>query len=185
MNIVGTDVKDVYVIENKVFGDERGWFSEVYRVNVLKEYIGDLDFVQLNESHSAHNILRGLHYQKPHSQGKLVRVVKGEVFDVAVDLRQDSPTFLKWYGIILSDSNHKQLWIPPGFAHGFYVTGEHAHFVYACTDYYAKEAERCIVYNDEKIGIKWPIAEGEKPILSDKDLQGDKVEKLLESNDFF
>ena len=179
MNIINTTLNDVYIIENKIFGDERGWFSEVYRTRELRDVTGGLEFVQMNESYSVHNVLRGLHYQDPCPQGKLVRVVRGEVFDVAVDFRRDSPQFLKWFGTTLSADNHRQLWIPPGFAHGFYVTGAEAHFVYACTDCYAPHAEHCIYYADPLIGIEWPVGEGLEPQVSAKDLQGIKASSLL------
>lgn len=170
MIIEKTSIPDVLLITNKRFGDDRGWFAEVLRSNELNEATGKtINFVQINESVSGANILRGIHLQNPQPQGKLVRVVEGEVFDVAVDLRKSSPTFGQWVGELLSAENGKQLWIPEGFGHGFYVTGPKAHFVYHCTDYYSPKTEHCIKYNDPKINIAWPIPEGVTPLLSPKD----------------
>lgn len=185
MKITKTNINDVYVIENQTFGDERGWFSETFRFNEFNQIVPNISFVQCNESFSTHNILRGIHFQNPNSQGKLVRVVRGEVFDVAVDLRQKSSTFLQWYGIILSESNKKQLWIPPGFGHGFYVTGDCAHFVYSCTDYYNKDAEHCLKYDDPKVNIQWPIKPSVKPVLSAKDENSLSSKELIEQNLLF
>ncbi len=173
MRIETTPLHDVLIVTNDRFGDDRGWFSEVYRDSEFKKAANPaVNFVQMNESFSQKGILRGIHYQKPHPQGKLVRVVRGEVFDVAVDLRKSSPTFGKWFGILLSENNGRQLWIPEGFGHGFYVTGECAHFVYSCTDYYDKKSEHCIVYSDPDLDITWPLVDGKDPIVSPKDLQG-------------
>lgn len=171
MLIHTTSIPDVLIIEPKVFGDDRGFFFESFNAKNFTEQTGvKADFVQDNHSKSAQGVLRGLHYQIQQPQGKLVRVVSGEVFDVAVDLRKQSPTFGKWVGAILSADNKRQLWIPPGFAHGFLVTSESAEFLYKTTDYYAPEYERSILWNDPAIGIEWPIS-GE-PLLSNKDKTG-------------
>ena len=170
MKITPTAIPDVLVIEPKVFGDERGFFFESFNQAKFESFIGrQVNFVQDNHSKSVKNVLRGLHYQIQQPQGKLVRVVQGEVFDVAVDIRKSSPTFGKWVGEVLSADNKKQLWVPEGFAHGFVVLSESAEFLYKTTDYYAPEHERSIVWNDPAIAIKWPI-NGE-PILSAKDQQ--------------
>lgn len=167
-----TRIPDVLVIQPKVFGDDRGFFFESFNLNVFREATGlkEIDFVQDNHSKSAKNVLRGLHYQVHQPQGKLVRVVQGEVFDVAVDLRKSSATFGMWVGETLSAENKKQLWIPCGFAHGFVVLSESAEFLYKTTDYYAPAQERCIHWNDQSIKINWPIC-GE-PRVSEKDLFG-------------
>lgn len=164
-------ISDVFLLEPRVFGDDRGFFYESFNQRAFESAIGKpVCFVQSNHSRSAHNVLRGLHYQIQHAQGKLVRVVAGEVYDVAVDLRRSSPTFGQWVGEILSAENKKQLWIPAGFAHGFVVLSDSAEFLYNTTDYWAPEFERCIVWNDPTLGIAWPIA-GE-PVLSEKDARG-------------
>ena len=164
-------VPDVILIEPKVFGDERGFFYESFNQAQFDTAVGrKVTFVQDNHSRSAKNVLRGLHYQIQQPQGKLVRVVQGEVFDVAVDIRRSSPTFGKWVGEILSAENRRQLWVPEGFAHGFVVLSDTAEFLYKTTDYYAPAFERCIVWNDKGLAINWPN-EGE-PILSGKDAQG-------------
>jgi dTDP-4-dehydrorhamnose 3,5-epimerase len=170
----------VIIVEPEVFGDERGFFMETWQREIFARNGIDFNFVQDNHSLSEKGILRGLHYQIEHPQGKLVRVIRGEVFDVAVDIRKNSPTFGGWVGELLSEDNKRMLWIPPGFAHGFYVTGEQAEFVYKCTDFYAPEHERCIVWNDPDIGIEWPL-DGNVPVLSDKDGQGG----LFAESDFF
>lgn len=171
MNVIPTAIPDVLVIEPKVFGDERGFFYESFNKSVFSEKTGiELEFVQDNHSRSSKNVLRGLHYQIKQPQGKLVRVVVGEVFDVAVDLRKSSPTFGKWVGEYLSAENRKMLWVPPGFAHGFVVTSDVAEFLYKTTDYYAPEYERCVIWNDESINIQWP--DSIEPVLSAKDEQG-------------
>ncbi|MFG6656279.1 dTDP-4-dehydrorhamnose 3,5-epimerase [Scandinavium sp. M-37] len=169
MNIIKTDIPDVMIIEPKVFGDDRGFFFESYSQKIFEEAVGrKVEFVQDNHSKSAKGVLRGLHYQlEPHAQGKLVRCVVGEVFDVAVDIRKSSPTFGKWVGVNLSAENKRQLWIPEGFAHGFLVLSETAEFVYKTTNYYHPESDRGIIWNDPDIGIEWPEI-GEK-ILSAKD----------------
>lgn len=171
MNIVSTAIPDVWLLEPKVFGDDRGFFFESYNKRVLEELAGiRVPFVQDNHSHSARGVLRGLHYQVKQPQGKLVRVVAGEVFDVAVDVRRGSPTFGKWAGMCLSAENKRMVWIPPGFAHGFLVLSDSADVLYKTTDYWAPEHERCIRWDDLDIAIAWPIA-GE-PRLSAKDQAG-------------
>ena len=171
MKVTPTAIPDVLIIEPKVFGDARGFFYESFNQKAFNQATGhDVNFVQDNHSRSAKGVLRGLHYQIQQPQGKLVRVVRGAVFDVAVDIRKPSPTFGKWVGVELSEENHRQLWVPPGFAHGFLVTSESADFLYKTTDYYAPEHERCIAWNDQAITIQWPI-DGE-PVLSVKDQQG-------------
>ncbi|MBL8500968.1 MAG: dTDP-4-dehydrorhamnose 3,5-epimerase [Nitrosomonas sp.] len=164
-------IPDVFLLEPRVFGDDRGFFYESFNQRAFESAIGKpVCFVQSNHSRSAHNVLRGLHYQIQHAQGKLVRVVAGEVFDVAVDIRRSSPTFGHWVGEILSAENKKQLWIPAGFAHGFVVLSESAEFLYNTTDYWAPEFERCIVWNDKALAINWPISGS--PVLSEKDARG-------------
>lgn len=185
MNIIQTPIKDLLIIENKKFGDDRGWFAEAFRLNEFQQYQSNLNFVQCNESFSSKNILRGIHFQNPNSQGKLVKVVRGEVFDVAVDLRVNSQTFGKWFGITLSQDNNTQLWVPPGFGHGFYVTGECAHFIYSCTDYYNKDAEHCLKFDDAKVNIQWPITDYSKVILSEKDAKGLSLDELLDKKVLF
>jgi dTDP-4-dehydrorhamnose 3,5-epimerase len=168
MIIIETNIPDVLIIEPKVFGDDRGFFLESFNAKTFAEKTGiNAQFVQDNHSRSSKNVLRGLHYQIQQPQGKLVRVVSGEVFDVAVDIRRNSPTFGKWMGCILSEQNKRQLWVPEGFAHGFVVLSETADFLYKTTDYYAPEYERSIQWNDPDIGIDWQITE--IPILSAKD----------------
>ncbi len=164
-------IPDVLRIEPKVFGDERGFFFESFNHAQFEKVIGKpVQFVQDNHSRSAKGVLRGLHYQLKQAQGKLVRVVRGAVFDVAVDIRKSSPTFGQWVGCALSEDNHRQFWVPPGFAHGFVVLSETADFLYKTTDYYAPAHERCIVWNDPAIGITWP--QGMTPQLSAKDQAG-------------
>ena len=171
MKVTPTSIPDVLVIEPKVFGDARGFFYESFNQKAFNQATGlNLNFVQDNHSRSSKGVLRGLHYQIQQPQGKLVRVVRGAVFDVAVDIRKSSPTFGQWVGMELSEENHKQLWIPAGFAHGFMVTSEMAEFLYKTTDYYAPEQERCIAWDDPDIGIQWPS--GVNPQLSAKDLAG-------------
>ena len=164
-------IPDVLLLEPRVFGDDRGFFFESFNQRDFEAAIGKpVCFVQSNHSRSARNVLRGLHYQIRQPQGKLVRVVSGEVFDVAVDMRRSSPTFGQWAGEILSAENKKQLWIPPGFAHGFVVLSDAAEFLYSVTDYWAPEHERCIIWNDAALNIDWPIAIA--PVLSGKDARG-------------
>ena len=172
MKVVDTKIPDVKIIEPQVFGDDRGFFMETYRASIMDELTGGKPFVQDNHSKSKQGILRGLHYQMQHSQGKLVRVVQGEVFDVAVDMREGSETFGQWVGEVLSEQNKRQLWVPEGFAHGFYVMSETAEFVYKCTDYYAPEHDRSLLWCDETVGIEWPLVNDQKPLLSEKDEAG-------------
>jgi dTDP-4-dehydrorhamnose 3,5-epimerase len=172
MKIIETSIPDVKIIEPQVFGDERGFFMETFRTTTFNEQCAERDFVQENHSKSSQGILRGLHYQTENTQGKLVRVVKGEVFDVAVDMRKESPTFGQWVGVYLSEHNKKQLWVPEGFAHGFYVTSKEAEFVYKCTDFYNPNAEISVKWDDPSLNIEWPLVDGEKPNLSDKDENG-------------
>lgn len=172
MKVTACAIADVLLIEPKVFGDDRGFFYESYNQRAFRDAGGlALDFVQDNHSKSARNVLRGLHYQIRQPQGKLVRVIAGEVFDVAVDLRRSSPTFGQWVGEILSADNKRQLWVPPGLAHGFVVLSESAEFLYKTTDYWAPEFERCIAWNDPTLAIAWPELNGE-PLLSGKDAKG-------------
>lgn len=170
MNVIATDIPDVKIIEPKVFGDDRGFFFESYNRRLLEPHGIPGEFVQDNHSKSARNVLRGLHYQIRQPQGKLVRVVAGEVLDVAVDVRRGSPTFGRWVSFTLSAENKRMAWVPPGFAHGFVVRSESAEFLYKTTDYYAPEHERSILWSDPAIGIDWEL-EGE-PILSAKDRAG-------------
>ena len=172
MKVIDTAIPEVKIIEAQVFGDERGFFMETYRASIMDELTGGKPFVQDNHSKSSQGILRGLHYQMQQTQGKLVRVVQGAVFDVAVDMRRNSPTFGKWVGEVLSAENKKQLWVPEGFAHGFYVMTESAEFVYKCTDYYAPESDRSLKWNDPEVGIEWPLVDGKQPLLSEKDENG-------------
>jgi dTDP-4-dehydrorhamnose 3,5-epimerase len=169
MKFIRTEIPDVILIEPKVFRDGRGFFMELWKESVFSENGINAKFVQENHSASQKGILRGLHYQIKQPQGKLVRVIAGEIFDVAVDLRKKSPHFGKWVGAVLSAENKKMLWIPAGFAHGFYVTSDSAEVVYKCTDYYAPEHERAIAWNDADLGIKWPVAKDASPVLSSKD----------------
>jgi dTDP-4-dehydrorhamnose 3,5-epimerase len=169
MKFVPTDLSDVIRIEPTVHGDERGYFMETWQARRFSEAgIGD-EFVQDNFSHSSKGTLRGLHYQIEQAQGKLVRVVQGEVFDVAVDLRKSSPQYGQWVGVVLSAENKHQLWVPPGFGHGFLVLSKSAEFEYKCTDYYAPEFECAVRWDDPDIGVNWPLVAGEQPMLSSKD----------------
>ena len=171
MNIIATEIPDVLIIEPRIFGDDRGFFYESYNEKAFTEKTGvKLNFVQDNHSRSTQNVLRGLHYQIQQAQGKLVRVISGEVFDVAVDLRKSSPTFGQWIGCLISAANKRQIWVPPGFAHGFVVVSESAEFLYKTTDYYAPQYERTLLWNDPDLAIDWPLS-GE-PILSAKDQAG-------------
>lgn len=172
MNVIPTRIPDVLIIEPKVFGDTRGFFFESFNQKAFNEATGlDVSFVQDNHSRSARGVLRGLHYQVQQPQGKLVRVVRGSVFDVAVDIRPGSPTLGQWVGAQLTEDNHRQLWVPAGFAHGFLVLSESADFLYKTTDYYAPQHERCIAWNDPVIGVDWPDI-GSPPTLSAKDRNG-------------
>ena len=180
MKVTPTAIPEVLIIEPKVFGDARGFFYESFNQKAFNEATGtNYQFVQDNHSCSGKGVLRGLHYQIEQPQGKLVRVARGAVFDVAVDTRKSSPTFGQWVGVELSEENHKQLWIPPGFAHGFLVTSDSAEFLYKTTDYYAPEHERCIVWNDPSIAIDWRLAHYgiEVPQLSTKDIQGRSLDQ--------
>ena len=172
MKFSPTSIPEVVLIEPNVYGDERGFFMEVFRSELFARAGIDADFVQDNHSGSMQGILRGLHYQIKQTQGKLVRVVAGHIYDVAVDLRNNSPTFGLWVGHHLSAQNRLQLWIPEGFAHGFYVLSDWSEVVYKATDYYAAEWERTLIWNDPEIGIEWPLIDGKLPILSAKDQQG-------------
>jgi dTDP-4-dehydrorhamnose 3,5-epimerase len=175
MRIETTALTGVLVLEPRVFGDARGYFLETWNVRRYAEAGLPSGFVQDNVSFSARGVLRGLHFQQPHAQGKLVHVLQGEVFDVAVDIRPDSPTFGGWVGVTLSAESHRQVWIPPGFAHGFCVTSETALFAYKCTDYYCPECEGTVLWNDPDIGIVWPI---EQPLLSAKDAAAPRLRDL-------
>jgi dTDP-4-dehydrorhamnose 3,5-epimerase len=166
---IKTSIKGVYIIEPTVFGDERGYFMETYHAGEFKEAGLDVTFVQDNQSKSKKGVLRGLHFQYKKPQGKLVRAIKGEVFDVAVDLREDSPTYGKWEGVILSEENKKQFYVPEGFAHGFLVLSDEAEFTYKCTDFYDPDDEGGILWNDPDIDIKWPVGDIDEVTLSDKD----------------
>jgi len=172
MKFIETAIPEVKIIEPTVFGDERGFFMETFRTSLFNDRCGEREFVQENHSKSSHGILRGLHYQTENTQGKLVRVTSGEVYDVAVDLRKNSPTFGQWVGVFLSAENKRQLWVPEGFAHGFYVVSEQAEFVYKCTDYYNPNAEVSIKWDDVTLGIEWPLVNGLMPSLSAKDEVG-------------
>jgi dTDP-4-dehydrorhamnose 3,5-epimerase len=167
VKVTETDIPGVLIVEPKVFGDERGFFLETWQRERYAEIGIPADLVQDNQAYSRHGVLRGLHLQHPHAQGKLVQVMRGEVFDVAVDARRGSPTFGRWVGVLLSGENKRQLWVPPGFAHGYYVTAEDALFSYKCSDYYHPENELSVAWNDPAIGIEWPL-DGD-PVLSDKD----------------
>ncbi|MEX2365060.1 MAG: dTDP-4-dehydrorhamnose 3,5-epimerase [Pseudohongiellaceae bacterium] len=169
MQVINTTIADVKVIEPRVFGDGRGFFLETFQAERYAEAGIDLAFVQDNHSRSVRHVLRGLHFQKNRPQGKLVRVVRGEVFDVAVDIRRQSPTYGQWAGVTLSEENKRQFWVPPGLAHGFVVLSDFADFEYKCTDYYFPEDEGCLIWNDPDIAIDWPV---KNPLLSTKDQQG-------------
>jgi dTDP-4-dehydrorhamnose 3,5-epimerase len=174
MKVTPTKLPEVLLIEPRVFADERGFFMETWNQRAFDEAVGEhVTFVQDNHSRSARGVLRGLHYQlPPHAQGKLVRATSGRVFDVAVDMRKSSPHFGRWAGAELSADNHRQMWIPAGFAHGFLVLSDSADFLYKTTDYYERSAERCLCWNDASLGIAWPVAAGNEPVLSQKDLAG-------------
>ncbi len=172
MNYIQTAIPDVKIIEPQVFGDERGFFMETFRSDEFKQRCAKREFVQDNHSKSSQGILRGLHYQTKNTQGKLVRVTHGEVYDVAVDIRKFSPTYGLHVGVVLSAENKRQLWVPEGFAHGFYVMSETAEFVYKCTDYYAPEHEVSLLWNDPALNIQWPLSDGKLPSLSTKDEVG-------------
>lgn len=169
IKVTPCEIKGLYVIEPKVFGDERGYFVETYNKQEFSEFGLDMEFVQDNQSMSRKGVLRGLHFQKKFPQGKLVRVLSGKVFDVAVDIRKGSETYGKWFGVVLSDENKKQFYVPEGFAHGYLVLSETAVFAYKCTEFYHPEDEGGIQWDDPDIGIKWPLEEGMQVILSEKD----------------
>ena len=169
MKFIPTNIPEVILIEPNVYGDHRGFFMETWQRKTFAENGIDYDFVQDNHSKSVQGILRGLHYQIQQPQGKLVRVVEGSVFDVAVDMRKSSATFGQWVGYELSAENHRMMWVPPGFAHGFYVISETAEFVYKCTDYYAPDHERSVLWNDSDIDIDWRLVDNKPPVLSEKD----------------
>ena len=172
MKVIETAIPGLLILEPKVFGDARGFFMESYNAKAFQDATGlDVNFVQDNHSRSGKGVLRGLHYQIEHAQGKLVRVTRGSVFDAVVDLRKSSPTFGQWAGVELSEENSRQLWIPPGFAHGFLVTSDSADFLYKTTDYYAPQFERSLAWNDPTVGVEWPLA-GTAPLLSAKDVAG-------------
>lgn len=181
MQVINTKITDVKIIEPDVYGDDRGFFLETFSEARYHKMLGiDKPFVQDNHSRSQQHVLRGLHFQTDHPQGKLVRTVTGEIFDVVVDIRPDSPTFKQWVGVLLSESNKRQVWIPAGLAHGFVVLSEHADFEYKCTEYYDPSSEQCIIWNDPDIDIQWPI---EHPILSEKDKQGKRLVDWLDEID--
>ncbi|MDL0430171.1 dTDP-4-dehydrorhamnose 3,5-epimerase [Marinobacter sp. TBZ242] len=180
MNIIKTTISDVFLIEPKVFGDERGFFMETWNEKAFREAGINAAFVQDNHSRSVKNTLRGLHYQIQQPQGKLVRVTRGEVLDIAVDLRAESPTFGQWVGEYLSEENKRMLWVPPGFAHGFLVTSETADFQYKCTDFYAPRHERTIRWDDPTLNIDWDVENPEALLLSAKDLEGQTLEQARE-----
>jgi len=175
MEFIPTDIPDVIMIKPRVFGDGRGFFMETWEQHKFAEAGLACQFVQDNHSRSAKHTLRGLHYQILQPQGKLVRVVMGEVFDVVVDLRRSSRTFGKWVGTTLSAENKQQLWVPPGFAHGFLALSETVDFVYKCTDYYAPQHERTLLWNDPQLGIEWPLSPSQAPVLSGKDKTGKRL----------
>jgi len=174
-NFIKTDLQDVFLIEPRVFGDDRGFFMETYNQKAFEEYGLKLNFVQDNHSKSGKNVLRGLHFQKQHPQGKLIRVVSGNVLDVAVDLRKSSPTYQKWAKFELSEENKKMLWVPKGFAHGFLTLSDDVEFLYKCTDLYYPEDEGGIIWNDPDLNIDWGI---ENPTLSDKDANWPKLKDI-------
>lgn len=176
MNVIQTALPGVLVLEPRVFGDARGFFFESHNDKRFKDAVGsEIRFVQDNHSRSAKGVLRGMHYQIQQPQGKLLRVVRGSIFDVAIDMRRSSPAFGKWVGVELTEENNRQMWVPPGFAHGFLVTSETADVLYKATDYYAPSHERCILWNDAEVGIEWPTGQDpalSSPSLSPKDAQG-------------
>lgn len=178
IKVTPCEIEGLYVIEPEVFGDERGYFAETYNKKDFAEHGLNMEFVQDNESKSKKGVLRGLHFQKQYPQGKLVRVLSGEVFDVAVDIRKGSKTYGKWCGVTLSDENKKQFYVSEGFAHGYYVLSDTAVFAYKCTDFYHPEDEGGIFWNDPEIGIKWPIQDGVEVILSEKDRVREGIRSL-------
>lgn len=182
-NFIETPIKGLYVIEPTVFGDARGYFMETYQCEEFKAVGLDMTFVQDNQSKSKKGVLRGLHYQTCNSQGKLVRVVKGEVYDVGVDLREGSETFGKWFGVLLTEENKKMFYVPEGFAHGFVVMSETAEFVYKCTNYYDPTSEAGLMWNDPEIGIQWPIPDGMEILLSEKDKSHPSFKEYCKNKD--
>lgn len=180
-NFIKTDIKDLYIIEQMIFEDDRGYFMETYNKNDFFESGLKMTFVQDNQSKSKQGVLRGLHFQSENPQGKLVRVLEGEVFDVAVDLRKNSETFGKWHGIILSNKNKKQFYIPEGFAHGFLVLSKEATFSYKCTNFYSPKDESGIIWNDTDININWPIENKSNIILSEKDIKLQSFEEYCKN----
>ena len=177
MKITETAIPEVLLFEPTVHGDERGYFLETFRAAFFSERGLDLEFVQDNQSRSTQGTLRGLHFQRQFPQGKLVRVIAGEVFDVAVDLRRSSPTFRQWVGAVLTGENCKQLWVPPGFAHGFYVRSESADLCYKCTDYYHPEDDHSLLWNDPGVSVNWPLVTPE-PLLSPRDAQAGRLSEI-------
>ncbi len=177
-NFIETRIKDLYIIEPKVFGDQRGYFMESYNAEHFREAGLTMTFVQDNESKSSKGVLRGLHFQTRYTQGKLVRVTKGEVFDVAVDLRKGSPTYGQWEGVILSEENKRQFYVPEGFAHGFLVLSDEAVFNYKCTDFYHPEYDSGLLWNDEEVNIQWPLNRVDNLLLSEKDKKQKKLKDL-------
>ena len=169
MKLIDTAIPDVKIIEPDVYGDARGFFLESWNRRSFRDMGLDIEFVQDNHSHSSQGTLRGLHYQIEYPQGKLLRVTSGCVFDVAVDLREESPTYAQWVGVEISADNHRMIWIPPGFAHGFYVLSPAADFIYKTTDYYMPEYERCIRWDDKELAIEWPLVDDKPPLLAEKD----------------
>ena len=184
-NFIKTSIEDLYIIEPTVFGDDRGYFMESYSKRDFEAAGLCMEFVQDNESKSKKGVLRGLHFQTKHTQGKLVRVVEGEVYDVAVDLREGSPTFGKWEGVLLTAENKKQFYVPEGFAHGFLVLSDTATFQYKCTDYYAPEYDSGILWNDPDINIKWPLEAIEEIILSEKDKMQQSLKTFISKENPF
>ena len=184
-NFIETSIKDLYIIEPTVFGDNRGYFMESYSKRDFEEAGLTMNFVQDNESKSKKGVLRGLHFQTKHTQGKLVRVVEGEVFDVAIDLREGSPTFGKWEGVTLTAENKRQFYVPEGFAHGFLVLSETATFQYKCTDYYAPEYDGGVLWNDPDIGIEWPLEGIEEVLLSEKDQKQQTLKEFMSKENPF
>ncbi len=181
MKIEKTKLDDALIFTPEIHSDERGYFLETFRLSTFRKiHSNSINFVQDNQSFSSYGILRGLHFQKKFPQGKLIRVTQGEVFDVAVDLRKDSHTFLKWDSVTLSETNKKQFWIPPGFAHGFLVLSKNANLEYKCTDYYHSEDEECLIWNDRDINIEWPI-DNEDIVLSSKDKSGNSLKYILDN----
>ena len=181
IKVTACEIEGLYVIEPQVYGDERGYFVETYNKEDFLEQGLDMEFVQDNQSMSKKGVLRGMHFQINHPQGKLVRVLSGKVFDVAVDIRRGSETYGKWFGVVLSDENKKQFYVPEGFAHGFYVMSDEAVFAYKCTDFYHPEDEGGIRWDDPKVGIEWPIEDGVEVLLSEKDKNREGIDSLGEN----